>query len=798
MPSTPKEQKTTTAPWKEAEPYVIEQYKLADKLFKDGAPKQWEGKNIADQSKATLDAMKGIENLARNGDTSALTNANKTVNSIMNQTANTPANKTLTDLQKGVDLGKNPTDKLVSNIANGKTANSPGKFDQNYTNKATEQASNFANFQNGAANDLKKLQNFNNPAIENAGKSANYTNAAGEQAQQLSNFTNGGIDRLNSLQNFSNPALANAQGMTGYQNSAISNIQQMLGQQNPALAQAAQAGNFQNSAVGQAAGYNQYTNAASGLQNAQANNLANGNNPAMDMLQKTASGAEVGANPYLDQMVSSQQDKIADKLKNVTNPGIDSQAAAMGRMGSGAFATQRNNAETAAATSMADVATQMYGNQYNTDKDRQMSAANQYGSLYNADQQNQMQANQALSQTSNAQQQNRMQGTQMYGDLQNSQQQMRNAGTQMYGDMYGQQQQQQLNAANSLGSLNDSQQNARLNANQQYGQLASDQNQQRLNSANALTDAYNQQNAQRLAGNQNWANINDSQQSQRLAGNQQYGQLSSDQNQQRLNATTAYGDLLNQQQNTRMQGAQLYGNLNDSQQTQRLNAANSMNDQFNQDRAYQMQGLNMMNQNYQNNIANMLASNDQRMNAANAQNSYQSNLNNQRLQAADMSGDMYNQQFMPYERLAGIGQQRDDRASLELQADINKWDRTQQQPIQNVQNFLNMLQGGGYQTQTTPVYSNTGAQVLGGLSSLAGLLALCSRTAKIVHSLVGHMPLTNGLELPIYSFSYIDDPEQKIWIGPIAEMLEEVHPEAVVEIDGRKHINVASFVARAA
>lgn len=670
MPSAPKETTTKTEPWDGAKPYILEQYKLADKLFKEGAPKQWEGKNIAAQSDATKDALKGMENLARNGDTSALTNATKTINGVMNQTMQAPGSKTLADVAKGIDLGKNPTDKVLSNIANGKTDQAPGKYDQNYVNPATAQAKGLSG----------------------------YTNDAGKTAAGLQN----------------------------YNNSAIGNIQSMLGFQNPAMQNASQFQNFQNSAVGQAANLGNFTNAAAGLQTQQANQLQNSNNPAMDMLKNTASGAEVGKNAYLDQMVSNQQDRIADKLKNVTNPGIDSSAVAAGRMGSGAYASQRNTAEGAAASEMAKVATDMYGNQYNVDKDRQMNAAGQYGNFANQDVANRMQANANLANTSNQEQAQRISGIGLSGELQNAQNQARMQGSEMYGNMASQNYQNNLNAATQLGQLNDSQQNARLQA------------------------------------NQNFSSINDSQQSQRLAA------------------------------------TQLFGNLNDSQQNQRFNAANAMNDQFNQNRNYQMQGINQLSNNYNSNIANMLSNNNQRLDAANAQNSYQLNSNNQKLQAADMAGQAYQNQYMPYQTLAGIGQQKDDRSSLELQAQIDAFNRKETQPVQNVANFLNMLNGGGYQNTTQPVYSNTMGQVGGLMSGLAGLFALCTRTAKIVHSLVGHMPLTNGASLPIYSFSYIDDPDQKIWMGPIAEELEEELPEAVVEIDGRKHIDVASFMQEAA
>ncbi|KQY14430.1 hypothetical protein ASD31_09185 [Rhizobium sp. Root482] len=630
-------------------------------MFKDGSPKPYDGKTIADQSKATTDALANTEALARNGDKSALTNATNALNGVLTQNGNSQANNTLSQIQNNTKLGANPTDAMAAQIANGKAPQAPGQYNQN----------------------------FQNPALAQAAGNANYTNGAGQTAQGLQN----------------------------YQNSAIGNIQSMLGYTNPAAQQAQNLGNFQNSAVGQASQYNSFENAASGLQTQQAQQLQNGSNPALDYLKNTASGANIGKNAYLDSMVSNQQDQIANKLKNVTAPGIDSQAAAMGRMGSSAYATQRNNAESTAAEQMSRVATDMYGAQYNQDVQNQMNAAGQYGNFANQDVSNRLNANQALSQTSQAQEQARQSGTGLYGDLQNSQNQQRLAGTQLYGSMAQDQQNSRLNAAGQLGQLNDS------------------------------------QNQQRLAGNQNYANILDSQNSQRL------------------------------------NGMQLYGDLANSQQTQNLNASNSANQQFNANRDYQMQGLNLQNSNYQNNISNLLGLNDQRMNAANSQLNNQNTVNGQKLNAAGMAGDIYKNSNLPNELLAGVGNQKDQRSDLELQSQINAWDRKEQQPIQNIQNMLNMLNGGGYSNTTTPVYSNTAGQVLGGLSSLAGLFALCDATTKVLHRHIGYMPLTNGETLSIYEFSYCDDPDQTIWFGPIAQEVEE-KTAAVVEFNGKKHIRI--------
>lgn len=405
--------------------------------------------------------------------------------------------------------------------------------------------------------------------------------------------------------------------------------------------------NFTNPAASQAANMNGYTNAASGLQSQQAQQLANSSNPAASSyLQQTASGANVGANPWLQQNIAAQQANIADTLKNVTNPGIDSQAASLGRMGSAAFASQRNNADSTAAKAMSDVAVNALTSQYNQDVAAQQSAANLYGNLYNQDVSN------------------------------------------------------------------------RLNANQQL----------------AATDA--------------------------------------------------------QQQQIRQSGTQLYGNLLDSQQSQRQNALNN-------DRNYQLAALQQSSNNYQNSISNMLGLNDQRMNAANSQLSAQNANNNQKLNAAGMAGQTYQNQYLPSQMLAGVGADRDAYADLLKQAEVNAWDRAQQQPLQNLANFTNILNGGGYSNTTTPVYTNTGAQVLGGLSSLAGLFALCDLREKIIHSIVGYMPLTNGDRIGIYEFSYIDDETEERFVGPIAQEVEQ-KTSAVTEIRDRKVIDVEALMKEAA
>ncbi|GCA50637.1 hypothetical protein KGO5_03084 [Sinorhizobium sp. KGO-5] len=594
MTSTPKESTTKVEPWDGAKPYLLENYKKFDELIKSGAPKQFEGSTVANQSNATLDALSGTESLARNGNTSALTNATNAVNGVMTQGTNTQANSTLSQLQQQMNFGTNPTDAIAKGIANGSTVGQ------------------------------------------------NYSNGAAGTAAGLQNYSNGAISQFQGMANYLNPALAQSQGYGGY------------------------------------------TNAAAGLQTNQANSLAQGNNPAMDFLKNTASGANIGNNPYLDRMVNQQQDNIAEKLKNVTNPGIDSQAAAMGRMGSGAYARQRNNAETVAANEMSKVATDMYGNQYNQDTANQLSAAGQYGNFANQDVANRLQANQALAGT----------------DAQ--QQQLRQAGTSLYGNLADAQQSQRFNAANSLSSAYDSQQAARLGANANYAGIL------------------------------------------------------------------------------------------DSQQSARQNALNSNRD-------FQLAGANLASNNYQNSIANMLSGNSQRLNAANAANNQQNAVADQRLNAAGMAGQTYANQYLPYQQLAGVGEARDTRAQDVLNAEIAKWDYDQQLPMQNIANFTNLLNGGGYSNTTTPVYSNTTGQVLGGLSSLAGLLSLCDVRTKVFHEFLGYMPAINGERVGMYRFSYKDDPTGERHVGPIAQEIEaKIGGDTVVEIDDIKYVNIEAMIKEVA
>ena len=326
-----------------------------------------------------------------------------------------------------------------------------------------------------------------------------------------------------------------------------------------------------------------YVNPALGLQQGQASTLAGSNNPAMDMLQRTANGDFLNSNPYLNQAIANANAPLIEQFKTQISPGIDSKAALAGRTGSGAASFMRNNAENTLANAMAKNASDIAYQDYSNERSNMLNAQNSIGNFYNTDVGNQISANNAL------------------------------AGT-----------------------------------------------------------------------------------------------------------------------------------------------------------AAQQQGL--------------------RTDAANSQANMENARANTQLGAAGMAEGLRGLDYYDADKLAGVGASQDAWANMQKQADIAKWDYQQNQPFNNIANMLNMANGGGYNNQTTPVYSNTGAQVLGGLTSILGLFMSDIRSKRILRR-VGETP--NGI--PMYQFVYINDPEEKIYVGPIAQEMQQIKPDSVIEIDGTLYVDSDTF-----
>lgn len=91
-------------------------------------------------------------------------------------------------------------------------------------------------------------------------------------------------------------------------------------------------------------------------------------NPASSMLQQTANGSMLNGNPYLDATFSHAMDGVQQR--------VGSAMAGAGRFGSGAMSA-------ALTDGAGNLSNQIYGQNYQQERDRQLAAQNQIGNFYN-------------------------------------------------------------------------------------------------------------------------------------------------------------------------------------------------------------------------------------------------------------------------------------------------------------------------------------------------------------------------------------------------------------------------------
>lgn len=103
---------------------------------------------------------------------------------------------------------------------------------------------------------------------------------------------------------------------------------------------------------------------------------ATGQSPVMSTANSALTNIMQGGNtnPYLDQMVGKAQQNIADQYTNIIRPQQNARMAASGSYGNSGVDASINNDQTMLMRNMGDVAGQMYGNAYNTDRANQLSA----------------------------------------------------------------------------------------------------------------------------------------------------------------------------------------------------------------------------------------------------------------------------------------------------------------------------------------------------------------------------------------------------------------------------------------
>jgi hypothetical protein len=110
---------------------------------------------------------------------------------------------------------------------------------------------------------------------------------------------------------------------------------------------------------------------------------AQGLNPANVNLGLTAGGSYLDANPYLNSVFNQAADEVARQYRTAISPAIDSAfARSSGALRSGAALNARDRAEENLGKTLGNLATNIYGGNYQAERDRMLAAAGQQGSQY--------------------------------------------------------------------------------------------------------------------------------------------------------------------------------------------------------------------------------------------------------------------------------------------------------------------------------------------------------------------------------------------------------------------------------
>lgn len=195
-----------------------------------------------------------------------------------------------------------------------------------------------------------------------------------------------------------------------------------------------------------------------------------------------------------------------------------------------------------------------------------------------------------------------------------------------------------------------------------------------------------------------------------------------------------------------------------------------------------------------------------------AQNIYGQNYTNERQnqiadtgQAAGVNSAQY---INPTAALTAGNQQQQQQQNVD-QSNLTAYQFNQQQPTTALNNYIGQIQGNygtnGTTTTQTPYYSNPTASALGGVLGLGSLATPGSSGVSALGNLFGKSDrrLKTDIRLigksfdgqNIYAYRFLGEPQTQI--GLMAQEVEIRHPDAVMEIDGIKHVNYAEALKAA-
>ena len=141
-----------------------------------------------------------------------------------------------------------------------------------------------------------------------------------------------------------------------------------------------------------------------------------------------------------------------------------------------------------------------------------------------------------------------------------------------------------------------------------------------------------------------------------------------------------------------------------------------------------------------------------------------------------------------YGAMGDVGAQRRAMSQSAIDSDMARYQYESTKPQQALQNYMASISGdyGGVRTQTTP-----GQGMMGTLGSIASIVGpfMGPSDIRIKENIVPDGTTYNGHN--VYHFNFIGDEVRRS--GVMAQEVEQTNPDAVVEIDGIKHVNYGAL-----
>jgi hypothetical protein len=109
---------------------------------------------------------------------------------------------------------------------------------------------------------------------------------------------------------------------------------------------------------------------------------AAGANPSLASLAATANGAYLNSNPYIAGEYAAAAQPVVNAYQTATAPQTDSNFEAAGRYGSGAQANAQSQNEQNLGTTLGNLASNLYGQDYANERNLQVAAGNDLGTQY--------------------------------------------------------------------------------------------------------------------------------------------------------------------------------------------------------------------------------------------------------------------------------------------------------------------------------------------------------------------------------------------------------------------------------